>query len=109
MMPLPQESWLSGRNFGKQSVFRWTEECTFRADQKYARAFHGQVVQREAGDEKSHYADFENFRADGDAALAVAIREVAARHGEENEGNREKRANDRYKDSRAGRAEGHRR
>src|ERR1039458_1963650 len=76
----------------QQSIFRRAEERAFCADQKYARAFHGQVVPRERRDKKCHDAELEKLCADGDAAFAVAVREVAAGHREEDERNREERS-----------------
>ena len=43
-----------------------------------------------------HDGDFENLRADRDAALAVAVREISAGHRKQNEGQREKASDDKH-------------
>ena len=53
-------------------------------------------MQREAAIARHHHADFEEFRADGHGALAVAVREIAAGHREQNERKREQCADDRH-------------
>ena len=82
------------QQFGQQPVFRRAKEGALGADQKHSRAFHRQAAHGEADDEKCHHSDFKEFCADSHAALAVTIGEVAARHREKDERNREQRADD---------------
>ncbi len=79
MMPLPQESRRSGRSSGSRPYFEGPNSAPSVLIRKTAGAFQRKVAQRQARDEKRHHADFEEFRADGHAALAVAVREDSRR------------------------------
>ena len=52
------------------------------------------MVQPEAQDGYGHHENFHQLRADHHAALAIAIRQIAAHHGKENERQRKQRAHD---------------
>jgi hypothetical protein len=77
------------QKLGKQAVFRGTKDSGLRAGQKNYRESEIRTAVPERKDGEEHRGDFEYFCADGDAALAVAVGQVAARHREKQEGNGE--------------------
>src|SRR5580658_1749290 len=77
------------KHFGKQTVFCGTEKGRLRARQKnhgecHARAAVGKRVERE-----KHRENFEDLRGHGYGSFAEAVRQIAARHGKQQEGHGE--------------------
>ena len=94
MMPLPQLSLESGRSSGSSAYFVGPKiaPCVQARKSATAGEIDAIVGEREGGER--HDDEFEDFYAEGDAALAVFVGEVAAGDGEDEEGNGEEEWDD---------------
>src|SRR6266516_6442214 len=91
----PRET-LLGEELRQQTVFRRPEKGALRAQQEHSRQRMRQAVERQARDGDQHHQDFGRSCPDGHRALAVAVRQVTAGHGEQDEREREEGPHDQH-------------
>ncbi len=83
-----------GEEFGEERVFCWAEDCALGAGEEEGEAGEVDAIVGEREGGERHDDEFENFHAEGDAALAVFVGEVAAGDREDEEGNGEEERDD---------------
>ncbi len=82
-----------GEEFGQERVFCWAKDRTLGAGQEEGEAGKADAIVGERERSESHDEEFEDFHAEGDAALAVFIGEVATGDREDEERNGEEERN----------------
>ena len=85
------------QQLGEQAVFCWAKDCALCAGQKQSDAGDVEAIACERVRCQAHDAELEEFCPQCNAALAVLVREVSSRDGENQEGNGEKQRHDKYK------------
>src|SRR5580692_5917300 len=68
---------------GEKRVFRWTKDCALGAGEEEGETGEVDAIVREGKRGERHDDEFENFDAEGDAALTVFVGEIAAGNRED--------------------------
>jgi hypothetical protein len=95
MMPFPQERSLAGSSSGRSPVLGRAEDGAVDAHEEDAGHRQPEAAREKRREHEEHHRDLEDLDADRHRPLAEPIRELSARHGEEDERHREEDAEER--------------